>query len=281
MECFGGAVRGSLLVVGAALMAACGQAHSGDDAGVDVLDGGRTDASGSDSGREDSGAESDAGPLDSGLARREDVYAFCVELSQLRCQGNASCCMRDERAGIDSWTSCDDASVQELCNGWATDSAVLSGAVHYEPLGAMRLLDQVSAALGSCEALPRPLDLSEVFIGTLPVGSDCTPDRPFGLAIGQMSCEPDLRCSLSGTESEYNGLCVSRGETGDGCTLLDCEPGLWCNGLLATGGPERGACVLEENEGVCGRDTFCRSRFCHLLECVEPTPADTWCSFTG
>lgn len=256
-------------------LAACGQNHVGDA-------GRRVDAS-ADGGPRDAGLP-DAG-LDAGPPVDARVYAFCLEMSELRCRGTEVCCGLPDRVGFLYWGTGCGMDIEPACAVWASDTALRDGTLGWNEAAAQRLLDLLRTALATCSAIPRPFDLSAVFEGTLAQGQDCTPGLPYYMpSVGRFRCRGDLRCELSGNEDRFAGTCAPRGDEGDSCNY-DCRAGLWCDGSFDGEGVFHGRCARgQEPDFDCGRDGWCMTRYCDTpgtVRCIEPEPAQTWCGFIG
>lgn len=267
------------------MLAACTQVHMGETDAGPGRDGARLDAP-PDSGPPDSGpgdASADAGPSE------PRVYAFCVELTELRCRGNATCCgdLAARVGFLDGFTGCEAAQVEEQCRQMASETGLHDGSLRWDEGAAGAMIDDLETALRTCGAIPRRFDLSAAFEGTLGPGEDCTPDLPYNRSVGRFRCQPGLRCAFEGDEVSYRGVCAPIGTEGDSCNgNADCQPDLWCDGRLGTGEDGFiGRCAREGGTSDCSRDSHCRTRFCRWnippFLCVEPTAAQTWCGYVG
>lgn len=257
----------------------CGQTHPAVDAAA--VDAATRDAGASDATPPDA---SDGVVADAAVEPDARALRYCLDVTELRCRGNQRCCPLEARSFLDWYTSCDAAHVIEQCEEWASDTALRDGTILWDEMAAARVLAALAAAVEACDAISRPFDDSEVFVGTLDEGQDCTPDRPLDLSVGRLRCRPGLRCALEGhSEGVFVGVCAALGGEGASCNN-DCAAGLWCNGRLRVGGdPFRGRCAPLGSDERCTRDTHCELRLCDQVtdSCVAPSSAETWCGYIG
>ncbi|MBX3274660.1 MAG: hypothetical protein KF729_30620 [Sandaracinaceae bacterium] len=258
----------------------CGQTHPAVDAAA--VDAATRDAGASDATAPDA---SDGAVADAAVGPDPRALRYCLDVRELRCRGNQRCCPLEDRAFLDWFTSCNEVRIEQQCEEWASDTALRDGTILWDAVAAARVLETLAAAVETCGAISRPFDDSEVFVGTLDEGQDCTPDRPLDLSVGRFRCRRGLRCALEGdSEGIFVGVCAPLGGDGESCNE-DCQSGLWCDGLPRNGGdPFRGRCAPSGSDARrCFRDTHCELRLCDQVtdSCVAPSSAETWCGYIG
>lgn len=255
------------------LVVGCGQGHVRSDAG-DGSVGPPGDASA------DAEPPDATGGADAGSETRRSVFDFCIAWIRISCDGNARCCADPMRAN----PNCDDdPRIESFCEERANDPALEDGTLLWRERDAQLLLDERAEAARTCASRERGNVWLELFEGLLGEGATCTPALPFTGSIGRFRCRDGLRCELTGTRTEYEGICAPLGAEGDSCND-DCGEGLWCDSRLADGDePFNGGCAPQDDAAPCSGDTACTSLYCERLSfmCIDPLPAETWCTRVG
>lgn len=254
----------------------CGESHGPFDGAVGdagALDGGW---GARDAGPMDAG---DAGDLDSGAdagpSLQETFIEFCVRIRMLQCVGGETCCTQPGRPT----SSCAASHIRSRCEERGSDPALRDGTLLWRPEAARMRIEELESSVAGCDAINRAFSFGNVLLGTLGEGADCTPYLPGLRSVGRFRCEAGLRCELTGSLSDFAGVCAEPGSTGSSCNH-DCGEGLFCQ-WSTDPNPFWGYCMEQDDGARCISDYGCSGMLCVLDSCVIPEPGDTWCGLQG
>ena len=188
-----------------------------------------------------------------------EASALCAEVAAIVCDADARC-FGSEGPRASCLTAQREACDQSL-GTLATDARL-----GYDPARAGAFLSSLEARGLGCWAEPADLDaLLEVFRGTGPEGSECTPRAIEGhdLLVSSLACADGTACRLHvRIDGSPEGVCETRSD--DACSHpWDCEAGSFCS-LPARWEPGVwGECRPRRTNGwACTSDVECASLFC-------------------
>jgi hypothetical protein len=188
-----------------------------------------------------------------------EASALCAEVAAIVCDADARC-FGSERPRASCLTA-----QREACDD-SLGTLVTDARLGYDPARAGAFLSSLEARGQGCWTEPADLDaLLEVFRGSGPEGSECTPRAIEGhdLLVSSLACEDGTACRLHvRIDGSPEGVCETRND--DACSHpWDCEAGSFCSLPSRWEPGVWGECRPRRANGwACTSDRECASLFC-------------------